>query len=252
MFDNYVGAKTAKTGAWTAELVLAAMALHVFAGAAMLIKSWWTIVEIDRPTRASAGLSSAPPPPPPPPGGSNKKVEKKIKIKKVKEVTQIDERKVKPKIEESSTDESEDEGVEGGVEGGVVGGVVGGVIGGVEGGVLGGTLGGEPPPPPMDEPKMVLQVALEAQRISGDKDIQPPNDVSVKIAREGKRVVGVVKMCLNTGGNVKSINMLKSTGHPAYDAKIKSKMRLWKYRPFKVNGKSVPVCTSVTFIYIPS
>jgi protein TonB len=252
MFDNYVGAKTAKTGAWTAELVLAAVVLHVFAGAALLVKSWWTISEIDRPTRASAGLSSAPPPPPPPPGGSNKKVEKKVKVKKVKEVTQIDERKIKPKIEDASTDDSQDEGVEGGVEGGVVGGVVGGVIGGVEGGVLGGTLGGDPPPPPpMDEPKMVLQVALEQQRISGDKDIQPPNDIATKISREGKRVVGVVKMCLNTAGNVKKINMLKSTGHSAYDAKIKSKMRLWKYRPFKVNGKSVPVCTSVTFIYIP-
>ena len=251
MFDNYVGAKTAKTGAWTAEVVVAALVLHVFAVTALLVRSWWTISEIDRPTRASAGLSSAPPPPPPPPGGSNKKVEKKVKIKKVKEVTQIDERKVKPKIEEASEDDSEDDGVEGGVEGGVVGGVVGGVIGGVEGGVLGGSLGGDPPPPPMAEPKMVLQVALEQQRVSGDKDIQPPNDVATKISRAGKRVVGVVKMCLNTGGNVKSINMLKSTGHASYDAKIKSKMRLWKYRPFKVNGKSVPVCTSVTFIYIP-
>jgi len=253
MFDNYVGAKTQKTGAWTAELVLAALVLHVFAGAALLVKSWWTIDEIERPSVASAGISSAPPPPPPPPGGSTKKVEKKVKIKKVKEVTQVDERKEKPKIEETSDDDqSPDEGVEGGVEGGVVGGVVGGVIGGVEGGVLGGSLGGEPPPPPMEEPKMVLQVALEAQRISGDKDIQPPNDVATKISRAGKRVVGVVKMCLNNGGKVKSLNMLKSTGHPAYDAKIKSKMRLWKYRPFKVNGKSVPVCTSIQFIYIPS
>jgi hypothetical protein len=26
-------------------------------------------------------------------------------------------------------------------------------------------------------------------------------------------------------------------------------MRKWKYRPFKVDGTPVPVCTSVTFIY---
>ena len=64
MFDNYVGAKTAKTGAWTVNLVIAAVVLHVAAGAALIVKSWWTIAEIDRPTRASAGLSSAPPPPP--------------------------------------------------------------------------------------------------------------------------------------------------------------------------------------------
>lgn len=254
MFDNYVGAKDSKNGAWTAELVLAALVLHVFAAAALVINTWWTISEIERPTRASAGLSSAPPPPPPPPGGSSKKVEKKVKIRKVKEVTQVDERKVKPKIEDVSTDESsEDQGVEGGVEGGVIGGVVGGVIGGIEGGVLGGTLGGgdPPPPPPPNEPKTVLQVALEKQQISGEKDIQAPNDVAVALQRSGKRAVGVVKMCVNGRGTVKSLKMLKSTGYPTYDAKIKSKMRLWKYRPFMVNGKPAPVCSSVTFIYIP-
>lgn len=253
MFENYVGAKNTKSGAWTAELVLAAIVLHVFAGAALIIKGWWTIHEIDRPTRASAGLSSAPPPPPPPPGGSHKKIERREpKVKKVKEVTQIDERKEKPKVEDVSDDSDEPDGVEGGVEGGVVGGVVGGVIGGVEGGVLGGSmLGDAPPPPPPDEPKIVPQVALEASRISGEQQIRPPNDVAIQINRESKRVTATVKMCLSKGGSVSNLNMLKSSGYPAYDAKIKSKMRGWKYSPFKVNGKPAPVCTSVTFIYIP-
>ena len=44
--------------------------------------------------------------------------------------------------------------------------------------------------------------------------------------------------------------MLKSTGFPAYDNKILSKMRgEWRYKPYMVNGKAVPVCTAVTFIY---
>jgi hypothetical protein len=29
-------------------------------------------------------------------------------------------------------------------------------------------------------------------------------------------------------------------------------MNAWKYRPFMVNGKAVPVCTAVTFIYTQS
>ncbi len=256
MFDNYVGGKNTKVGAWTAQLVVGAVALHIIAGGALVVKNWWGMEELDRPSRASAGLSSAAPPPPPPPAGGSKKIKKKTpKVKKIKTVTQVDERKVKPKVEPDDSpdnNDSEVEGVEGGVEGGVVGGVVGGVIGGVEGGVLGGTLGGDPPPPPPpDEPKIVQQVALEASRISGEKQIQPPSAVATAIARSGKKAVGVVKMCLNAGGSVKSLNMLKSTGHAAYDAKIKSKMRQWKYRPFKVNGKAVPVCSSVTFIYIP-
>ncbi len=254
MFDNYVGAKNTKTGAWTAEIVVAAVVLHIFAGTALMVKTWWSIDELERPNRASAGISSAPPPPPPPPAGGSKKIEKKkTKIKKVKEVTQVDERKDKPKVEpDDSSDDTGDEGVEGGVEGGVVGGVVGGVIGGVEGGVLGGTLGGgePPPPPPPSAPKIVQQVALEAARISGEKDIHPSSAVAIKISKTGKKAVGVVKMCLNASGNVKSLKMLKSTGHSTYDAKIKTKMRKWKYRPFKVNGKAVPVCTSVTFVYI--
>jgi len=44
--------------------------------------------------------------------------------------------------------------------------------------------------------------------------------------------------------------MLKSTGFPAYDSKIQTKIRgEWRYKPYNVNGKAVPVCTAVTFIY---
>ena len=44
--------------------------------------------------------------------------------------------------------------------------------------------------------------------------------------------------------------MLKSSGFPSYDAKIKNKMQNeWKYKPYAVNGRAVPVCTAVTFIY---
>ena len=59
-------------------------------------------------------------------------------------------------------------------------------------------------------------------------------------------------MCLSSGGSVDKLQVLKSTGYAAYDSKIKSTMRSWRYRPFKVNGRAVPVCTSVTFIYRPA
>lgn len=248
MFDNYVVAKNTKRAKWVVPIVTVAALLHALAGGGLLVWQMWEINELDRPdSGGDLSLLSAPPPPPPPPGGSKKKVEPKKQVKKVTETVQPDERKEKPEVTEESTEEV---GVEGGVEGGVVGGVVGGVLGGVEGGVLGGV--GTAPPPPPSEPQIVPQVALEAQRISGQKDIQPPNDVNVAIRRAGKRAVGVVKMCLTSGGSVKSLKVLKSTGYPSYDAKIKSTMRQWRYRPFRVNGKAVPVCTSVTFIYTPN
>jgi periplasmic protein TonB len=246
VFDNYVGAKQVRRSKWVTVIVAVSIFVHAAVGAVVIVRSLWTINKLEPPDTELA-LGAPPPPPPPPPAGSSKpKTEVKKTVKKVKEPTQPDpEKKPEPAAEE----ESEDEGVEGGVEGGVAGGVVGGVLGGVEGGVLGGVSDAPPKP---QEPKVVPQVALEAQRISGEKDIQPPNDVATQIARSGKGTVGVVKMCLAAGGSVQKLNVLKSTGYPGYDNKIKSKMREWKYRPFMVNGKAVPVCTSVTFIYRPA
>ena len=61
---------------------------------------------------------------------------------------------------------------------------------------------------------------------------------------------GAFKLCLSAAGQISSVTMIKSTGFPAYDNKILQTMRgEWKYKPFAINGKAVPVCTSVTFIY---
>jgi protein TonB len=146
----------------------------------------------------------------------------------------------------------EDEGEEFGVEGGVPGGVAGGVPEGVVGGVLGGPPPPPPPPPEIkaEEPTVVAQVVLEQQRLSGNKLIIPDDEVKLQIKREAKtRVITTVKMCLSAGGNVTRLTFLKSSGYPSYDQKIKQEMQQWKYSPFQVNGKPVPVCTSVTFIY---
>jgi hypothetical protein len=92
---------------------------------------------------------------------------------------------------------------------------------------------------------------LEGSRIAGDKMISPDDVTKTEIQRSGKdRVIGSFKLCLTVGGEISSVTMLKSTAFPAYDGKIQSKMRgEWRYKPYMVNGKAVPVCTAVTFIY---
>jgi hypothetical protein len=92
---------------------------------------------------------------------------------------------------------------------------------------------------------------LEGQRIAGEKLIRPDEVTTMEINRSGKeRVVGSFKLCLSVGGVVTSVTMVKSTGFPAYDAKINNTIHSeWRYRPYNVNGKPVPVCTAVTFIY---
>lgn len=152
-----------------------------------------------------------------------------------------------PQEEQWAPDEYDEEyGVEGGIEGGVVGGVVGGT--------LGGSFGGPPPPPPPpppNQPQIVPQIALEQQRIAGDKHILPPDEVRLAMKRANQsRLVTTMKMCLDANGSVESVLSLKSSGYPSYDTLLATTIkRTWKYRPFTINGKAVPVCTSVTFIY---
>jgi hypothetical protein len=70
------------------------------------------------------------------------------------------------------------------------------------------------------------------------------------IATGKDRLVGTYKLCLTASGNIQSVGQLKSTGFPAYDAKIQNTIRgEWRYRPFLVNGQPAAVCTAVTFIY---
>jgi hypothetical protein len=126
-----------------------------------------------------------------------------------------------------------------------------GFEGGVFGGGVSGGIGASPPPPP-PPPQNVPPTLLEANRTSGNKNIVPANLTQVEIARSGKdRIVGSYKLCLDASGAVTTVAQLKTTGFPAYDAKIVREMRQWAYKPYLINGTPVPVCTAATFIYSP-
>jgi protein TonB len=246
MFDNYVGYKNRKARKWVGVTIVSSIVLHVVVLIAFIVHSFWVIDKLAVPERAVELAAAPPPPPPPPPAASAKPKPKKVKTVKVKapEIHQPVKELPKEQPEEPA---EEDPGVVGGVEGGIAGGVVGGVLGGVEGGALGDI---KAPPPPPEKPKIVPQVALDKQFLSGERQITPSEEVKNAIRRDGlTRVVGTFKMCVSAGGNISSIDTLKSTGYPAYDRKITGAMRGWQYRPFRVNGKPVPVCTSITFIY---
>jgi hypothetical protein len=145
-------------------------------------------------------------------------------------------------VKRGSSDDEDEDGVESGVEGGEIGGVVGGVVGGAP--------TATPPPPPPAPPQAVPPTLLEGMRVSGNKDILPADATKIEIARSGKdKIVGSFKLCVDAQGAVTNVVQLKSTGFSDYDAKIIREMKQWAYRPYSVNGKAVPVCTAVTFIY---
>jgi protein TonB len=252
MFDNFVVAKTTKRRRWKSLLISISVAVHAVALVALLIRGFWVIEKLPLPKREVTVAVAPPPPPPPPPPAPSKKVEvKPDKVKRVKpmDATQPVDKPIAP--EEVDVEIVEDTGIEGGIEGGVSGGMIGGVVGGVLEGVPGGVIDEPPPPPPEPEkPRVVAQVAVEAQRVSGEKEIRPDETTMIQMQRDGKnRTEARYMMCLTKTGDIKSINQVKSSGYPEYDRKIQSKMREWRYRPYLENGVPREVCTSITFIY---
>jgi hypothetical protein len=246
MFGGYAAAKKRKLPAWAAPVLVGAIAIHLGIFLAMWIKTIWDIERLEKPNIATDLATAAPPPPPPPlPKGGAKPQDIIIPHKRtVKDIVQP------VKIEKQETKVVE-QGVENGSEHGDINGDKDGVDDGIVGGVGGAPPPPPPPPPPPAAPTIVAPTMLEASRIAGEKNIVPEEVTKTDIQRSGKdRVVGSYKLCLNAGGDITSVTQIKSTGFGAYDSKILNTMRTqWKYKPFAVNGKNVPVCTAVTFIY---
>jgi len=244
MFGNFTAAKSRKAPPWAGPVLAGAIAVHVILFTAMWVKTIWQIDQLDKPkSTIDLAVAPPPPPPPPPPPGGAKPHEQQITPKKIK-VKDI----VQPvKIEKQEATVVEDKGD----PNGEVGGEEGGVAGGVVGGVVGAPPPPPPPPPPPAPPQNVPPTMLEGSRIAGEKQIVPDDVTKTEIQRSGKdKVIGSFKLCLTVAGEIQSVTMLKSTGFAAYDSKIQGKMRgEWRYKPYNVNGKPVPVCTAVTFIY---
>ncbi len=111
-----------------------------------------------------------------------------------------------------------------------------------------------PPPPPTSSsppPQLVSPSMLETFRVAGSRMIEPDVETKTKMQRTGRgRFVGSFKLCLDTTGTPVKIVTIKSSGYPDYDTKIGTTIANdWRYKPFEVNGRAVPVCTAVTFIY---
>ena len=108
-----------------------------------------------------------------------------------------------------------------------------------------------PPPAPPPPPQTVAQNVLDANRISGDKEIVPDDTTQTEIGRSNvDSVNGLFKVCLTPEGTISGVTALRSTGFPAYDNKIQNTIRRsWRYRPFLVAGKAAAVCTAVRFLY---
>lgn len=92
---------------------------------------------------------------------------------------------------------------------------------------------------------------LERNRVAGVAKIEPDAPTKAAIAKSKAVVTASVKLCIDTNGAPTTLLLLKSSGYPAYDRKLTTEMRGWRYKPYLVNGVATDVCTAVTFIHRP-
>ena len=101
-------------------------------------------------------------------------------------------------------------------------------------------------------PKEVAFVELQSQQTAGARTIEPSRHDAKAMETSGRGVVGgVVKMCLDAAGAPTEVTPVRSTGYPDYDARIKAGVERWRFRPYLVGEKPVPVCSSVSISYRP-
>jgi TonB family protein len=107
------------------------------------------------------------------------------------------------------------------------------------------TCTGEPPKVAIVPPALMTSI-----RISGDTQIHPSDTDKTMMMRDGtSRTVGVLKVCVATGGQVSSVSIVNSTKYSQYDARLVAGVRDWRYRPYLVENRPTPFCGMVTFVY---
>jgi hypothetical protein len=246
MFERFEKAKQEKSGWRSAAMVVSVLA-HVGAAAGLVGWSFWHIERLKTKPVEITQLSLAPPPP----ALGRPDAPEKPKVAKAKPKPVIDKALSQPtdvKPKDAPPPEDPDEG--GGED-------TKGQPTGVEGGDPNAPPSVEPPgtgtaePPPPVAPKIIDIKAMEAQRISGNAHISLPPNVLMTMKNAGQeRAMAVVRLCLDASGVPTSVQTVKKTGFSEADAKIEREIRGWRYRPLVVDGRAMPVCAAVQFVYL--
>ncbi len=241
MFESYLKERNQSLTARALTLIVS-IGLHVGAVALVLFLSLFYVEELPEPQVTVTFFSVAPPPPPPPPPPKPKAPKPKPKVQpeqphpKPVDVQPPEDLKPKAPAPEAPAPKVPDwAGSSAGAEGGV------------EGGVEGGTGPVPKAKPKVEIPKrpvFVKRQVMDKQKLAGE---QPEYLRKAKMA--GVQGVIVIKVCLKSNGRV-DMGKTKILKHiPILDGEVLSKVKTWRYKPYKVDGVARPVCFSVKFVF---
>jgi hypothetical protein len=106
-----------------------------------------------------------------------------------------------------------------------------------------------PYPLPERPTELTIVPSQTLTRISGQKNIVPDDFTKAQIGKRRIRLIGAFQYCIDETGHVDEVVLIRSTGAGSYDQAIERAMHAWIYEPYFDEGKPVPVCSSVNFIY---
>lgn len=99
---------------------------------------------------------------------------------------------------------------------------------------------------------MVSQSEIIVPRAQDGDRIEPDEATKAELARTGRRASGAARVCLDDRGKIIVARTLRTTGFPAYDAKIIGELRARKFRRFTVEGTPIHVCSDIAASYPPA
>ncbi len=229
MFDNYIVAKRVPgLRSWGTALLGMSIAVHLVAASLFVVRGYWRIGKL--PTPVTETVMAVSPPPPPLPGQARPRtprVEPRPKPVPAREAAPAPSQQIvaapSPSAPVASPGASPGPGAPS-TSGEVV----------------------EPGEPgPGIAPDFVRPAELAQYRISGDTQIQPSDEVKSQMQRDRKdKLSPTFKLCIEPAGTVGSVALLRSSGYSAYDRKLETAMRAWRY-----SGIRRPTCTAITFNY---
>ncbi len=233
-------------------LVITSVGIHVAVVSGLLVAGLWKLDRLD-PGRATFDLAVASPPPPAASGSPAAAKAEPFKRKKqqtvVKEIVQPKKRDTDATTQKAATEPSDGTGGSGSGAGSGSG------FDPIGTGTCAippcGTGSAAPvPTKPATAPIIVPPTVIKGLRTSGETQIHPPPPVKTTMLRDGaSKVVATLRLCVGTDGEVSGVSVLKSSGYAGYDAALDDGLRRWHYRSYEVNGRKVPVCGVVTFVY---
>jgi protein TonB len=178
-----------------------------------------------------------PPPPPPPPAAQQIKVVKQI-ISEINNGQLRTPTKIPEKVQMIKEEEAPP------VAG--IGGVVGGVPGGIPGGTMGGVIGGIISSTPVAVPRVATpQRVRVSQGVSQGLLIHQVKPNYPPLARQA-RIQGsvVLQAVIAKDGSIQGLHVV--SGHPMLTGAAVEAVKLWRYKPYFLNGEPVEVETVVT------